>query len=122
MLRRTHGEMQVVNYRNSAVPPRPKVFLMPHDRNPHFLGRGELLKVLRQNLLETEPKRYNHRVSIYGMGGVGKTQVAIGYVYEYRNDYDDVYWISASDQAMLLSGFREIGETTGCLATTGKEG
>jgi len=122
MLRRTHVEMPSLTYRSSAVPPRPKVFLIPHDRNPHFLGRGELLKALRQKLLETDQKRYIHRIALYGMGGVGKTQIAIGYVYEYRNDYDDVYWISGSDQAMLLSGFREIGEMTGCLAPAGKEG
>ena len=115
-------EIQIVDYRNPAIDiPRPKVFMMPYDRNPHFLGRGDLLTLLRQTLQETGTKTYNHRVAIYGMGGVGKTQIAIGYVYEYRKEYDNIYWISASDQAILLSGFREIGEKMGCL-TTGTEG
>jgi len=51
------------------------------------------------------------------MGGVGKTQVAIEYVYQHENDYNHIYWISASDQAALLSGFQEIGEKTGCLSS-----
>ena len=55
------------------------------------------------------------------MGGVGKTQVAIEYVYQHENDYYDIYWISASDQAALLSGFQEIGAKTGCLSA-GTEG
>jgi hypothetical protein len=49
------------------------------------------------------------------MGGVGKTQVAIEYVYRHESDYDNVYRISASDQAALLSGFQDVGTRTGCL-------
>jgi tetratricopeptide (TPR) repeat protein len=91
--------------------------MMPYDSNPHFLGRDDLLKSLKDKLKETKPKQYNHRVAIYGMGGVGKTQVAIEYVYRHENDYDNVYWISASDQAALLSGFQEVGTRTGCLVS-----
>ena len=89
---------------------------MPYERNPYFLGRNELLIDLSQKLQETNPKRYNHRVAIYGTGGVGKTQIAIEYVYRHEKHYNDIYWISASDQAALLSGFQDIGEKTGWLA------
>src|SRR5271168_3630796 len=89
--------------------------MMPYDRNPQFVGRDDILSLLRQKLEETNPKQYSHRLAIYGMGGVGKTQVAIEYVYQRENDYDDVYWISAADQTTLLSGFQEIGAKTGCL-------
>ena len=89
--------------------------MMPYDRNPHFLGRDDLLIHLRAKLEETDPKQYNHRIAIYGMGGVGKTQCAIEYVYRHEEDYGDIYWISASDQTALLSGFQEIGTKTGCL-------
>jgi tetratricopeptide (TPR) repeat protein len=88
---------------------------MPYERNPHFVGREDLLKFLRGMLQETMPRKYNHRVAIYGMGGVGKTQVAIGYVYEYQNDYDNMYWVSASDQTALLSGFGKMAAQTKCL-------
>jgi len=90
--------------------------MMPYERNPHFLGRDKLLIDLREKLRETKPKQYNHRVAIYGMGGVGKTQIAIEYVHRHEKDYNDIYWISAADQATLLSGFQEIGEKTRCLA------
>ena len=92
--------------------------MMPYERNPYFLGRDDLLIDLRQKLQETKPKQYNHRVAIYGTGGVGKTQIAIEYVYRHEKDYNDIYWVSALDQAALLSGFQEIGEKTGCLAGT----
>src|SRR5579859_4015405 len=62
-----------------------------------------------------KPKQYNHRVAIFGMGGVGKTQIAIEYTYRYGKHYNDIYWISARDESALLSGFADIGAKTGCL-------
>ena len=110
--------MQIVDHRSPAVPPSQKVFMMSYDQNPHFLGRDDLLLRLRQKLQETNPKQYNHRVAIYGMGGVGKTQIAIEYVHRYQDSYQNIYWINAADQAALLSGFLEIGQKTGCLIGT----
>ena len=91
--------------------------MVPYERNPHFTGRDELLTQLSEKLYETKPKKFNHRIAIYGIGGVGKTQVVIEYVYRYKSQYDGIYWISASDQAALLSGFQEIGSRTGCVPT-----
>lgn len=108
--------MQFIDHRrNPAMNSRPKVVMRPYDRNPHFLGRDELLIHLRQKLEERKLKMYNHRVVIFGMGGVGKTQVAIEYAYHYEKLYNDIYWISATDESAFLSGLTEIGSKTGCL-------
>jgi hypothetical protein len=50
------------------------------SKNPHFTGRTDLLKTMRGMLLDKQPKKYNHRVALFGMGDVGKTQIAIEYV------------------------------------------
>ena len=42
------------------------------------------------------------------MGGIGKTQIALEYVYIYREYYDRIFWISAIDQGSLLSGFQKV--------------
>ena len=44
------------------------------------------------------------------MGGVGKTQCAIEYVYAFASDYERIYWITAVDQASLLSGYQRIAK------------
>ena len=88
---------------------------MPYQRNPHFTGRDELLSLLNERLRDTSAKKYNHRVAIYGMGGVGKTQLAIEYVHRNETKYDSIFWISSADQAALLSGFQEIARITGCV-------
>jgi hypothetical protein len=51
--------------------------MMPYLRSPHFTGRGVILNQLRENLYETKPNQYNHHIAVYGLGGVGKTQIAI---------------------------------------------
>src|SRR5271170_5194469 len=93
----------------------PKYFLMPYEKNPHFTGRDELLSLLGEKLQDTTEKKYNHRVAIYGMGGVGKTQLAIEYVYKNEAKYHSIFWISSADQATLLSGFQEIARVTECV-------
>src|SRR5271170_2961194 len=81
-------------------------FIVPYERNPHFKGRGELLTKLHKKLCEIVPDQHNHRVALYGLGGVGKTQLALEYVYRHwqSKTYDRVYWISAVSQATLFTG------------------
>src|SRR5271170_7393269 len=99
----------------TPLPPTPRHFLMPYQRNPHFTGRDELLTLLNEKLRDVSAKKYSHRVAIYGMGGVGKTQVAIEYVHRNKAKYDSIFWISSADQAALLSGFQEIARIIGCV-------
>jgi tetratricopeptide (TPR) repeat protein len=47
------------------------------------------------------------------MGGIGKTQMAIEYVYAHRNSYERIFWITAVDQASLLSGYQKIAMKAG---------
>ena len=91
--------------------------MVDHQRNPHFTGRDDLLARLREELLDAKTKRFNHRIAIYGLGGVGKTQIAIEYAYRYGKEYNSIFWISAVDQAALLSGFEKIAKRTICSIT-----
>ena len=49
------------------------------------------------------------------MGGVGKTQIAIEYVMKFETQYVGIYWITASSEAELLSGFQAIANETHCV-------
>jgi tetratricopeptide (TPR) repeat protein len=96
-------------------PQRSVHFIVPYQRNEHFTGRKELLDTFFGKLNEIIPRSHNHRLALYGLGGVGKTQLALQYAYTYKANYDAIYWISAVNQASLLSGLREVGKRTGCL-------
>jgi hypothetical protein len=85
-------------------------FLVPYQSNPRSIGRAKFLQTLKEKLFDTAPKHYNHRIALYGMGGIGKTQCALGYVYANRDVYDRIYWITAIDQTSLLSGYQSIAK------------
>ena len=45
---------------------------------------------------------------LYGLGGVGKTQIAIEYSYRHRDYFDIVYWIRADDYNTFLSSYLQL--------------
>ena len=63
--------------------------------------------------MEHRPHQYNHQVALYGLGGVGKTQVAIEYVYSYQKFYTGIFWIDAPTESALLEGFQSIARKVG---------
>jgi len=83
------------------------------QKNEHFFGRKEILEELCFKLSDNSPKQHNHRVALFGMGGVGKTQIAIEYVITHENTYSHVFWISASKDSDLMSGFGQIAQEIG---------
>jgi tetratricopeptide (TPR) repeat protein len=97
-------------------------FMLPYDRNIHFSGRDDLVAKVEEELTRHEPGRQNHRVALYGLGGIGKTQTALEYVYSRRDSglYRRIYWLSAKDQGSLMSDYRRIANNVG-LAVHGLE-
>ena len=88
--------------------------MVPFEKNPCFVGRNGLVEHIFEKLCDAKPYQYNNRIALYGMGGVGKTQTALEYVYRKRSYYDSIFWISGVNQVVLLSGFQQIAEETKC--------
>jgi hypothetical protein len=91
-------------------------FMVPYQRNANFTGRTDLLTQLRAKLCDIVPKSWNHRVALHGLGGIGKTQLALECVYANEMDYERIYWISAVSQATLIVGLQEIAKRTKCIS------
>ena len=88
-------------------------FMVPYERNEYFVGRKKFLKQILDRFNDATPRPYHRRIALFGMGGVGKTQTALEFVYTNRASYNRIYWITAVDQASLLSGYQKIAKTTG---------
>jgi tetratricopeptide (TPR) repeat protein len=69
------------------------------QRNKNFTGRHELLIELRKRVTGDVTAVLAH--ALHGMGGVGKTHLAVEYAYRYMGDYDVIWWIP-SDQIPLV--------------------
>ena len=73
------------------------VFSVPYPRNPNFTGRDRLIDSLHQSLTSSDP---SHRVqAVYGMGGVGKSHLALEYAHRHRDDFGIAWWVPAEDPA-----------------------
>jgi len=46
--------------------------------------------------------------AIHGMGGVGKSQLAIEYVYRHQGEYEVIWWISAERSQQILAALTEL--------------
>ena len=77
---------------------RPAVWRVP-PRNPRFTGRDGMLAELRRRLRAGEAALVVQ--ALYGLGGVGKTQLAIEYAHRFAADYDLVWWIDAEQPVLI---------------------
>lgn len=94
------------------------LWIVPYARNPHFSGREELLEALGQRLGTPSLVRAMGITqvaliqlhAIKGLGGIGKTQIAIEYAYRSleKGQYAHTLWINASSEDTLQTGFLDL--------------
>jgi TIR domain-containing protein/tetratricopeptide repeat protein len=77
----------------------PAVWRVPL-RNPRFTGRDGMVAELRRRLHAGEGTLVAQ--ALYGLGGVGKTQLAIEYAHRFAADYDLIWWIDADQPVLIL--------------------
>jgi tetratricopeptide (TPR) repeat protein len=76
------------------------------QRNPHFTGRGDLLRELHGRLGEGATAVLPE--ALHGMGGVGKSQLAVEYVYRYQAEYELIWWIPAERNAQIVQALADL--------------
>jgi hypothetical protein len=73
-----------------------------------FVGRASDLQKMEEILLP-ESEAHDQRVLILGgLGGIGKTQLAIAYARRHAIVYDSVFWLNAKTKSTLQTSFRLI--------------
>jgi tetratricopeptide (TPR) repeat protein len=107
-------------------------------RNKNFTGRDDILDRLREGassrvtavLPESGPHSSESDPGspipqgVHGLGGVGKTAIAIEYAYRYQSDYDLIWWIAADQLPSVRGSLAELAQRLGLEAspTAGVDG
>lgn len=82
---------------------KASLWTVPGSRLPNFIGRDQLLERLERGFAaEAACARPQ---AITGLGGVGKTQLAIEYAQRHLADYDVAWWVRAAEPATLAGDF-----------------
>jgi tetratricopeptide (TPR) repeat protein len=82
-------------------------------RNPNFVGRDEMIEDIRARLQETDRPATVLQNALYGLGGVGKTQLALEYAYRHQADYRLVWWIPADDEFSVVRSLVSLARRLG---------
>ena len=104
---------------SQAAPPPPRPFIGVPPRIASFTGRAEQLDKLDAILMQDKPAAVTQasvgRAAVQGMGGVGKTSLAVEYAHRYRSLYAGVCWCPSETSTALLSALANLAVTLGAV-------
>lgn len=86
---------------------------IPYSQNLGFFGRGPLLDFCRAALSGNNTTGSQRRLALHGMGGVGKTSIALQYAYSEKSTCSAVLWFTADNATKLARRYVEIAEAIG---------
>ncbi|CEL09228.1 hypothetical protein ASPCAL12367 [Aspergillus calidoustus] len=104
----------------SSIKNEQRHWVVPLARNTRFVGRNNEIALLEHSVATQDGPG---RVAITGLGGVGKTQIALELAYRiYDRDMDcSVFWIPCTSRAIVEQTFLDIAQAIGLDCTNPAE-
>ena len=88
----------------------PDVFEGVPTRNPSFTGRGDALADMLDALRPAGGTSAGRPVVLYGLGGVGKTQLALEFAHRFQAEYDLIWWVTADQPRFIDTAMSTLAE------------
>jgi len=103
-LEKEKGQQQQIRYNN-----------IPFSVNPKFSGRQGILETIHGTLKPDGYVSSTKSMALFGLGGVGKTQIAMQYAYQNLEVFDVIMWVTADNAITMGQSYRAIAEGLGLL-------
>lgn len=92
---------------------------IPMSRNTRFFDRQDTLHEIESFLKPNCDRSGILSVGIWGLGGVGKSQIALEYAWRKQTELDAVIWVDAENEMTLQQGLSHVA--TDCLHLPGAD-
>jgi tetratricopeptide (TPR) repeat protein len=90
----------------------PEVSNLP-ARPRGFVGRGEDLERLHAGLFEGAADRVVPIQAVHGLGGIGKTTLALEYAHRFASDYQLIWWVDAQQPTTATAALAALATQLG---------
>jgi hypothetical protein len=94
---------------------------LPFAPNPAFTGRETDLERLGEHLQKRGGVALTQTVALHGLGGVGKTQLAVEYAWKHLGGYEAVLWLRADSPEALDANLAGLAGVLGLPDASAKE-
>lgn len=95
--------------------------MIPCGLNIRFFGRSAETDILKRNLHPNDNSERLKVTAIYGLGGVGKTQLALHYANNAMDLYDVIIWIQVKNQIKMTQALSKFAAKLGLPNVRGRE-
>lgn len=99
---------QIVYQERHLASANPKILA---DRPPRVVGRDDLIADI--DCIATAAQPSTCVIALHGLGGVGKTSLALEYAYRHLHEFRLAWQFAAEDRTTLSAGFGELATTLG---------
>ncbi|KAM3476171.1 hypothetical protein MY8738_007067 [Beauveria namnaoensis] len=95
-------------------PSLPCFSMQVHKRKSDFFGRQDILDLIDETLLPDQQEGIDtgpssvRSFALCGMGGIGKTEIAVEYAYARQSKYDAIFFVTADGKTILSEQFARI--------------
>ena len=71
-----------------------------------IVGRNDVLEIVHNAFVKEEWKM----IALYGIGGLGKTRIAVEYIYAHRDVYNIIFWVNADTVKSIKAAFMNMAQ------------
>jgi NB-ARC domain len=87
----------------------------------HFVDRDAEIEEMEENLLPTEAQNRRKIHILHGLGGVGKTQLAIAYARKHQHTYSAIVWVNGNNTDTVLQSLAAFARRVGLSGVPGSK-
>ncbi|KAK3361036.1 hypothetical protein B0T24DRAFT_671680 [Lasiosphaeria ovina] len=105
---------KLIEVTRPSARPVKHYYAVPLETVHTYTERAELSTELERKMkLRHEEASVPYAVALYGLGGTGKSQLALDYAEKHRDQYNPILWINATDEEAVRSSFQRCAAELG---------